>query len=84
MTVCTCGRCNAIVERDAKKCPQCGRRWPALFGLRRHLDRIFTQDVSYSRILAPVLIIIYLITALVAQKTTRSLPPFASRGSFSK
>ncbi|MBI4879836.1 MAG: rhomboid family intramembrane serine protease [Planctomycetes bacterium] len=69
MTAYVCGRCGSLVEQDARRCVSCGRLWPALFGLRPVLDRVFSPHVSFSKTLALALVIIYLAMTLVAQKT---------------
>lgn len=67
-TVSTCGRCGSLVETAAPRCLQCGRRHPALFGLRPWLDRLFSIHRPLARPLALALVVIYLITVLVAQQ----------------
>ena len=68
MAAVTCGSCGAVVERDAKRCPQCGRLWPSLFGQRRRLDAWFASDRPFSKPFGLFLIVVYLVTCLVAQE----------------
>ena len=68
MAATTCGRCGNMVEADARRCPDCGRLWPSLFGQRRRLDAWFANDRPFSKPLGLFLIVVYLATCLVAQK----------------
>lgn len=68
MTVSTCGRCGVLVDVDAKRCPQCGRLYPALFGLRRVMDRMFPLGSHFSKPLVMGLVVVYLLTVLVSRK----------------
>ena len=68
MTVSTCGRCGVLVEADAKRCTQCGRLYPALFGLRGHLDRMFPLGAHFSKPLVMGLVVVYLLSLLVSKK----------------
>lgn len=68
MTVHTCGRCGALCERDARTCPRCGRYLPALLGARAVLDRIFPRPSHWAQNLALLIIAIFLVVTLVAQR----------------
>jgi len=72
MTVSTCGNCGGLVEPDAKRCTQCGRLYPALFGLRPLLDRMFPLGSHLSKPLVMALVAIYLVTVLISQKLVGS------------
>ncbi|MBL8767488.1 MAG: rhomboid family intramembrane serine protease [Planctomycetes bacterium] len=64
----TCGRCGGLIERDASKCPRCGRVAPALFGLRPLLLRVFPVDGDRTRPLLLGLVAVFLATMLVSQR----------------
>lgn len=66
MSAYTCGRCTALVDRDERRCPRCGRWFPALFGLRPALDRIFPRHADVTRPLTMALVAIYLLNVLVS------------------
>ncbi len=68
-TITTCGSCGALVDPKAKRCHQCGRLWPALLGLRPGLDRLFSREHSFSKPFALFLVVVYLATVLVGQRT---------------
>lgn len=68
MTVYTCGRCGVLCERDARRCGECGRVAPALFGWRPVLDRVFPRDTVWSKNLALVLVVVFLALTIVAKR----------------
>lgn len=74
MTLHTCGRCGRLVEVDLRRCPDCGRAFPALFGLRRRLDQWFARDSSWSRSFSLALVAIYLGTVLLGQRLASGDP----------
>lgn len=63
-----CGRCGALVETSQIRCGNCGRKYPALFGLRPILDRIFPLGVGFTKPLLMVLVVIFLATVLASRK----------------
>lgn len=82
MTLHTCGRCGRLVEVDLRRCPDCGRILPALFGARRRLDLWFARDASWSKSFGLALVAIYLGTVLLGQQLAAGDP--ARGGLFAK
>ncbi|MFH0943664.1 MAG: rhomboid family intramembrane serine protease [Planctomycetota bacterium] len=68
MAASVCGRCGALVKKSQKRCGNCGRQYPALFGLRPILDRIFPLRARFTMPLVMALVVIYLVTVLVSRK----------------
>ncbi len=60
MTVEICGRCRQLVAAGTRRCENCGRLFPTLFGQRRRLDAIFSRDYSWSKGLCLLLVLVYL------------------------
>jgi len=73
-----CGSCGTWVNDEQKRCHQCGRLWPALFGYRRAFDRFFSPSRSQARILLGVLVAVYIIELLISSST--SVPGMRSPG----
>lgn len=79
MTIHTCGRCGCLVEAKSRRCPQCGRLFPSLFGLRPVLNRMFDPDRPIAKPLVLFLVVIYLVTVLVAQRRGDAAGPGLGR-----
>jgi membrane associated rhomboid family serine protease len=64
-----CGRCGTWVNDEQKRCHQCGRLWPALFGYRRAFDRFFSPSRSQAHILLGLLVALYLVELMLSAAT---------------